>query len=79
MIEPGDALESDSGHGMGIGVDLGAIEQGSGEATFEMGSSWLWPNILNEFQDRQPTDPGATIALTALTATRPSMDRRPGR
>jgi hypothetical protein len=66
IVEPGDTLESDSGRGLGIGgVDLGAVEQGSAGVTFEMGSSWLWPDILNEFQDRQPIDPGATIELTA--------------
>jgi hypothetical protein len=65
IVEPGDSLESDSGHGMSIGgVDLGAIEQGLAEVTFEMGSSWLWPDILNEVGDRQPIDPGATIVLT---------------
>ena len=63
--EPGGTLESDSGHGMGIdGVDLGAIEQGSAEVTFEMGSSWLWPGILHESQDRKPIDPGASLDLT---------------
>jgi hypothetical protein len=66
VVEPGDTLENDSGHGMGInGIELGAIEQGSIEATFEMGSSWLWPQILTTFGDRQPIDPGATIEMTA--------------
>jgi hypothetical protein len=66
VVESGHTLKNDSGHGMGIGgVERGAIERGSDDATFEMGSSWLWPNILNRFQDRQPIDPGTTIGLTA--------------
>jgi quercetin dioxygenase-like cupin family protein len=65
VAEPGATLSNDSGHGMGInGIELGGIEQGSAEATFEMGSSWLWPDIQTEFQDRQPIDSGATIDLT---------------
>jgi quercetin dioxygenase-like cupin family protein len=66
VVEPGDTLQHDSGQGMGIGgIELGAIEQGSVEATFMMGSSWWWPSILHQFNDPQPIDPGATVSLTA--------------
>ena len=66
LLDSGGTLESDSGNGMGVGgLDLGAIEGGSADATFSVGSSWLWPNILEEFDDRQPIDPGATLQLTA--------------
>lgn len=64
QVAPGETMESDSGHGRGIeGLELGAIEQGTAETTFQTGSSWLWPQILIEFQERQPIDPGATIDL----------------
>jgi len=64
QVAPGEAMESDSGHGQGIdGLELGAIEQGTAETTFQTGSSWLWPQILTEFQRQQPIDPGATINL----------------
>ena len=66
VVEPGDSLASDSGHGMGVGgVDLGAIEQGSADVTFATGSSWRWPHILNQFEDREPIEPGATVGLAA--------------
>ncbi len=64
QVAPGETVESDSGHGRGInGLELGAIEQGTAETTFLTGSTWLWPQILVRFGDRQPVDPGATIAL----------------
>jgi hypothetical protein len=64
VVEPGGTLENDTGHGMGInGLELGAIEQGSVEATFEMGASWRWPGMLTAFPEPQPIDPGATVEL----------------
>jgi hypothetical protein len=66
VVEPGDTVASDSGHGMGIGgIDLGAVEQGSADVSFEMGSSWRWPNILNQSEEREPIDPGTTTKLMA--------------
>ncbi len=66
QVAPGETMESDSGHGLGIdGLELGAIEQGTAETTFQTGSSWLWPQMLVEFHDRQPIDPGATIDVVA--------------
>lgn len=48
------------------GLELGAIEHGSAEATFVSPAAFRWPNILGgEWQEREPIELTAHVTLTA--------------
>lgn len=66
QVAAGETLQSEPTFILGtIGLELGALEQGSAKVTFTTRSSWLWPNMLGgDLQELQPLDLTATAVLT---------------